>query len=124
MSLADELLKLQQLRDSGTLTDAEFELAKQKLLHAPSAAAAPAPQIVVPEINLLKEVDPAVTRVADKAVDYQGVTSVLGIVAFIIVASIIAFGACSMISDRPSPGDHRGPSLGGICDQPNVTCYP
>ena len=33
-SVADELLKLQSLRDSGALTQAEFEAQKQKLLAA------------------------------------------------------------------------------------------
>ena len=33
--LADELERLQKLRDTGTLTDEEFQLAKQRLLQAP-----------------------------------------------------------------------------------------
>lgn len=101
MSLADELLKLQQLRDSGTLTDEEFELAKDRLLRPEQpAAGASAPLVapVVQDFNILKQVDPAVTRVADKAVNFQGVAVVIFFLVFLVVASIIAFTACSMIS--------------------------
>ena len=38
MSLADELIKLEQLRDRGTLTAEEFARAKSRLLEAPLAA--------------------------------------------------------------------------------------
>jgi len=36
MALSDELRKLQELRDAGTLSDAEFVQAKSKLLTEPS----------------------------------------------------------------------------------------
>lgn len=125
MSLADELLKLQQLRDSGTLTADEFELAKDRLLQAPPAvappSAAPAPAPVV--YSLLKEVDPAVTRVADKAVNFNGVSTIIFGVAFLIVLSIIGFAACSM-SDGGGPGrdTNQHSPLGDLCNQPGVTC--
>ena len=38
MTLADELIKLEQLRDRGTLTAEEFARAKSRLLEAPLAA--------------------------------------------------------------------------------------
>jgi hypothetical protein len=91
-----ELLKLQQLRDSGTLTAEEFKLAKDRLLEA-SPSAPPAPN-VAPSIHLLKEVDPAITRVADKAVNIQGVTGTLSLIAFIIVALFIVLVGCSMLT--------------------------
>ncbi|WP_144120548.1 SHOCT domain-containing protein [Catellatospora sichuanensis] len=117
MSLADELQKLQQLRDAGTLTAEEFELAKDRLLQAPPPAA-PAPQVVVPNISLLKEVDPAVTRVADKAVNFQGVTGVIFMVIALVVAMFILFVGCSMVG-----GMNDGPlGSSGICDHPSVTC--
>jgi hypothetical protein len=125
MSLADELQKLRQLRDAGTLTEEEFELAKDRLLQAP-AAAAPAPQIVVPEINLLKEVDPAVTRVADKAVNFQGVTGVISTIVIPVVAMFILFVGCSMVGamndDFPGGSDNGPFGSSGLCDQPGVTC--
>ena len=55
MSLADELLKLEQLRERGTLTAEEFDRAKARLL-------SPAPEPVVPSelakaINRLRRSD-------------------------------------------------------------------
>ena len=51
MSLADELTKLQQLRESGTLTEEEFQQAKTRLLGAeeplPPPPPPPAPAIVI-----------------------------------------------------------------------------
>jgi hypothetical protein len=49
MALADELRKLQDLRDAGTLSDAEFAQAKAAVLANPpsaSGAAPPAPRPV------------------------------------------------------------------------------
>ncbi|PXW98615.1 phage shock protein C (PspC) family protein [Sphaerotilus hippei] len=37
MSLADDLLKLEQLRERGVLDPEEFELAKRRILEAPAA---------------------------------------------------------------------------------------
>lgn len=42
MTMADELLKLQQLREKGALTDDEFALAKKRLLDASADAPQPA----------------------------------------------------------------------------------
>jgi hypothetical protein len=44
VSTADELTKLQQLRDSGTITQAEFDSLKAKLVGQPAAAAPSTPQ--------------------------------------------------------------------------------
>jgi hypothetical protein len=43
VSTADELTKLQQLKDSGTITEAEFQSLKAGIVGTPAAAAAPAP---------------------------------------------------------------------------------
>ena len=43
MNVADELLKLQQLHQSGAISDEEFVDAKAKLLHAPSPSGPGAP---------------------------------------------------------------------------------
>lgn len=49
MSLADELAKLDALRASGALSDAEFERAKRKLLDGP-----PAPPSGIEAVNALR----------------------------------------------------------------------
>ena len=48
MSLADELQKLQALREQGALTDEEFALAKKRLLEAEAAGAAAPPKRETP----------------------------------------------------------------------------
>ena len=45
MTLADELTKLEQLRERGSLTDDEFARAKARLLESPAPAAAARPRI-------------------------------------------------------------------------------
>ena len=48
MSVADELRKLQELRETGTLSEAEFEKAKAAVLSGGAAPAGPAPPCVPP----------------------------------------------------------------------------
>ena len=48
VSVADELLKLQSLREAGALTDAEFATAKARLLGATAPTAGIAPHPTVP----------------------------------------------------------------------------
>ena len=51
MTLSDELSKLSELRQSGTLTEDEFVRAKQRLLNAQGPAAAPP---LTPAVNSLR----------------------------------------------------------------------
>ncbi|MFN4003238.1 MAG: PspC domain-containing protein [Hylemonella sp.] len=53
MSLADELLKLQELRERGVLSDAEFAQAKARVLQAGQEPAA-TPPAAVQAINRLR----------------------------------------------------------------------
>jgi phage shock protein C len=43
--LSEELKKLAELRESGTLTEAEFIRAKERLLNTPHSSASPAPPL-------------------------------------------------------------------------------
>jgi len=74
MALTDELLKLQQLRDAGTLSDAEFAQAKVKLLADTSNSRSPG--------------DDLIGQAANRWVTFQIVMAILGLV----VAAIIFFG--------------------------------
>lgn len=57
MSIADELTKLSELRREGTLTDEEFERAKQKLLDEPAAAPDAQSLAVIRAQNELAQLD-------------------------------------------------------------------
>jgi hypothetical protein len=103
MSLADDLRKLQELRQEGALSDAEFEQAKQKLLDGGAA-----------QTHL--RLDPGLSRAAERYTNTSSAISVVGIVVFLVVAGVILFGACSALTDR---GNGR---LGGACDEPGITC--
>jgi phage shock protein PspC (stress-responsive transcriptional regulator) len=54
MVLSDELAKLAELRASGTLTEEEFTRAKERLLSAGAAGAAPAEQPAMSAINTFR----------------------------------------------------------------------
>jgi phage shock protein PspC (stress-responsive transcriptional regulator) len=54
MSIADELLKLQELRERGALSEAEFERAKACVLQAADAGLAPTAPAAVQAINRLR----------------------------------------------------------------------
>lgn len=103
MSLADDLQKLQELRDEGALTDAEFAQAKNKLLEGGAAA----------ETHI--KLDPGLTRAAERYTNTSSAVSVIGIVVFVVIAGVILFGACSVMTG----GDNR---FGDMCDEPNITC--
>ena len=51
MTLSDELSKLAELRQSGTLTEDEFVLAKERLLNAQGPASGPPP---TPAVNTFR----------------------------------------------------------------------
>jgi Short C-terminal domain len=74
MALSDELRKLQELRDAGTLTDAEFVQAKAKLLTEPS------------DIGRLG--DGLIGQAANRWVTFRIVMAIIGL----IVMAIFFFG--------------------------------
>ena len=85
MSLADELRKLQELRDAGTLSEAEFAKAKAGLLAAPPAGApAPAP---APAYSPAPARSDALGEAAKTWVSFQIVAGVIGLV----IAAIFFF---------------------------------
>jgi hypothetical protein len=91
MSLADELMKLEQLRGSGALSEEEFQTAKRRLLDAPAAApapAAPAPAAYAPQDSL--------GRAANRYVSFQMISAAVGLAIFLIFV-------CSMGGGRFLP---------------------
>ena len=70
--MADDLVKLEQLRKSGALTEDEFRAAKQTVLRG----------------------DDSLGRAANRYAGYSGVTQVLGVVVFLVVVLLLASAAC------------------------------
>ena len=77
MGLADELRKLQELRDAGTLSEEEFAQAKAALLQHPPAAAA--------EQGPLPARNDSLGDAAKTWVNFQIVMSVIGVIIFLIM---------------------------------------
>lgn len=74
MALSDELRKLQELRDSGSLTDAEFVQAKARLLTEPS--------------DVGRIGDGLIGQAANRWVTFRIVMAIVGL----IVMAILFFG--------------------------------
>ena len=103
MSLADELEKLERLRESGALSDDEFQAAKRSLL---SPAAQPSPAE-----------DQSLGRAANRYVSFQMVMAVVGVIIFLIfLCGVILPGMNRMDSNT------NNFPLGDLCEPPNVTC--
>jgi hypothetical protein len=96
MSMADELAKLDHLRRSGALSDAEFEMAKRSLLH----------QGTMPVRN------DSLGRAANRYVNFQVVAAVIGLIMFLIfLFGIILPGMNGMTHPAPPslPGYNQAP---------------
>jgi hypothetical protein len=78
VSIADELGKLEALRQSGTLSDAEFAAAKQRLL----ASNAP---------------DSTIGRAANRYVSFQIVAAGVGLVVFLVFLFAVFLPMLNMI---------------------------
>ncbi len=74
----------------------------------------PSPPTGAANFNVLQDVDPDVTRIAEKMVNFQGVLSVLFLVVFIIVAATVAFVACG-VGQVASPVDQMCQHSGVVC---------
>jgi hypothetical protein len=82
MDLADQLTKLQLLRESGALTEAEFTLAKQKLIHADPR---PIQRGLFDGLFRANERDEnTLGKAANRYVSLQMVMAVIGIILFLI----------------------------------------
>ena len=92
MSLSDELVKLQQLRDSGALTDEEFARAKERLLDG-----TPSPVPGAERLNSLRRSreDRWVAGVCGGLADATGVESWLWRLAFTLL--LFAGGAGAVV---------------------------
>jgi hypothetical protein len=72
VGMADDLVKLEQLRKSGALTEGEFHAAKQTVLRG----------------------DDSLGRAANRYVGYNGVTQVIGVLVFLVVVLLLGSAAC------------------------------
>ena len=79
MSIADEIKKLQELKESGALTEQEFEQAKKKLLSDPPGQ--------VTGISNLPGTgnNNAIGKAANRYVSLQIVMAIVGIIIFLIM---------------------------------------
>ena len=90
MSIADELEKLQQLKDAGALTESEFEAAKRKMLSesaTPTRSVAPPPP---PTRAFAGESssDDSLGQAMNKYTNFQIASFVIGLVIFVIFACV------------------------------------
>ncbi len=105
MSIADELLKLQQLKDAGALTEFEYDTAKAKLLADPtptySVPVAPVYPVSQSGNNVTFDIGPRANRFAN----YQIVLGLIGLVIFLVVLCTVIIPAFNSASEDPGfPG--------------------
>ena len=124
VSLADELLKLEALKNSGSLTESEFESAKHMLLRDPESvrdADTPStmrppvePRPIVPTSALPAAGDASLGRAMNRYVDFKNmehrssnIVAIIGVIAFILIA-LVMFAKFSGTTDPdpmfPEPG--------------------
>lgn len=83
MGLADELTKLQKLKEDGVLSEDEFQQAKRKLLSADSLGEV-TPEERPNEFLDLVEKDSSIGGAANRYVTYRVIMGVLGLIVFLI----------------------------------------
>jgi hypothetical protein len=119
VSIADDLAKLEQLRNSGSLTQAEFDEAKHALLHPSTTSPPPIPSAATSAAPYTTDVDSSVHRYSDdeslgraanRYVDFRIVTGVIGGVLALIVFIIILSNMGSSSGDGNTPGP-LGPTI-------------
>jgi hypothetical protein len=96
MGLADELTKLDSLRKSGALSEAEFQVAKRRLLNEapverPSVEMPPEEDRFSERVRhsdifreLSRDDDESLGKAANRYVSYQMVMGIIGLVVFLI----------------------------------------
>jgi putative oligomerization/nucleic acid binding protein len=110
MGIADELEKLQHLKDAGALTESEFEAAKRQLL-AESATPTPAARLSPPTPPVFADrssSDDSLGRAVNKYTNFQIASFVIGLIIFVIFA-------CTIFSNFNS-SDNGFPDTGYTCD--------
>ena len=126
MSIADDLAKLEQLRNSGSLTQAEFDEAKHALLHpstinpppsAASATSAPDASEIYGTVHRYGD-DDSLGRAANRYVDYRIVTGVIGGIVALIVFLIVLSNMGSSGNGVDNPG--IGPTI--VCTGDPAEC--
>lgn len=118
MSMADELQKLQQLRESGALSESEFHEAKRKVLDGVvDSAPAPLTATAASRSAVPSQPSPSVDddslqslgRAANIYVETQRTSSRIGMVVGVVGLVVFLFVALAMCSqmgsvDDPGPG--------------------
>jgi hypothetical protein len=112
MGIADELIKLERLRQSGTLTEAEFAAAKSSVLEpAKSSVLEPAkssvlePATAVAATPVPTPLDESLGRTANRYVNFQIISGVIGaiVVIFVLIAILGGSGPFTPFDDPVSP---------------------
>jgi hypothetical protein len=109
MSLADELQKLEQLRSSGSLTEAEFELAKKRILSAPSedrhfnSDETGKPNVLM---DMRDDRDESLGRAANRYVSFHIVSGILGLLVFLILLFAVFLPRFNNSSQFPGGFQH------------------
>jgi len=83
MSLADELEKLQNLREEGALTEDEFQVAKTKLLNAPAAPTGSVHNWTGNQLNDFVDQDNSLGTAANRYVSFQMIMGIIGFILFV-----------------------------------------
>jgi hypothetical protein len=120
VSIADDLAKLEQLRNSGSLTQTEFDEAKHALLHPGTMSPPPIPSAATSATPYPTDVDSSVHRYSDdeslgqaanRYVDFRIVTGVIGGVVALIVFIIILSNMGSSSNDGNNVPGPLGPTI-------------
>ena len=123
MNISDEIKRLADLRDEGILTPAEFEKAKKKLLDAPATPSTPSK--TDRQYSFEDRSPESLGQAANRYVSFQIVMSVIGIIAFVLIAGPMMCsqrspfrGGPSMPSFPMAPESWMTPMAGGfhVCE--------
>lgn len=100
MGLADEIAKLQQLKEAGALTDEEFQAAKRKLLaddtDVPTTdTPSPVRAVVHDIIEEVSDEPSTLGQAANRYVDYKNTSAIIGAVVFVIFIIIMLIAMLS-----------------------------
>ena len=120
MGLADEIAKLQQLKEAGALTEEEFQAAKRKLLSEdtegyadPPAAPSSARAVVHDIIGEVVDEPNTLGQAANRYVDYKNTSNVFGFIiaiVFIIIFLIFFFSMKSSFDSHFNSSPFSGQS--------------
>jgi t-SNARE complex subunit (syntaxin) len=115
MSLVDDLEKLEQLKDSGALTNSEFLLAKKQLLHdapaeVPSHESNQEP--IADTVSDLVDENGSLGEAANRYVTYKYKAQIIGLIVFVIVVIVFAIIFLSVKDSMTNQFNNNFPHVG------------